>query len=332
MKNIITIALIAMLTLTSAFASGAAEKPADDGTLKVALLLSGPANDQGWNAIAVAGLKAAEEEFGIETSIMENLGIADTEAAYRDYAAQGYDLVIGHGFQFGAPAAKVSKDFPDQYFMATESASQTDNMASYVTSCNEGAYIMGMLAGYMTKTNIVGVEGAMVQPSITKELEAFKIAVAEVNPDAKVLSVYINSYTDVTKGKEAAISMIDQGADVLYHVANQAGTGLIKASEEADILCLGNSYDQNSISPDHVISSTSYDIPNVIVKAIENVKDGTFAGGIYNLGMADDIVQIAPYHGFDEVIPQDVKDAINKRIAEIKDGSFVVPTIESPTN
>jgi basic membrane protein A len=332
MKKFITIVLAIMLTLSGVFASGAQESAADDGTVKVALLLSGPANDQGWNAIAVAGLQAAQEKFGIETSIMENLGITDTEAAYRDYASQGYDLVIGHGFQFGAPAAKVSADFPNQYFMATESASQTENMASYVTSCNEGAYIMGMLAAYMTKSNIVGVEGAMVQPSITKELEAFKLAVAEVNPDIKVLSVYINSYTDVTKGKEAAISMIDQGADVLYHVANQAGTGLIKASEEANILALGNSYDQNSISPDHVVSSTSYDIPNVIVKAIENVINGTFAGGIYNLGMADDIVQIAPYHSFDDVISQEVKDIIAKRISEIKDGSFVVPTIETPTN
>jgi basic membrane protein A len=332
MKKFITIVLAIMLTLSGVFASGAQESASDDGTVKVALLLSGPANDQGWNAIAVAGLQAAQEKFGIETSIMENLGITDTEAAYRDYASQGYDLVIGHGFQFGAPAAKVSADFPNQYFMATESASQTENMASYVTSCNEGAYIMGMLAAYMTKSNIVGVEGAMVQPSITKELEAFKLAVAEVNPDIKVLSVYINSYTDVTKGKEAAISMIDQGADVLYHVANQAGTGLIKASEEANILALGNSYDQNSISPDHVVSSTSYDIPNVIVKAIENVINGTFAGGIYNLGMADDIVQIAPYHSFDDVISQEVKDIIAKRISEIKDGSFVVPTIETPTN
>ncbi len=332
MKKYVVIFLALILSVSSVFASGSSETVADDGSLKVALLLSGPANDQGWNAIAVAGLNDAKEKFGIETSIMENLGITDTEAAFRDYAAQGYDLIIGHGFQFGAPAAKVSNDFPNQYFMATESASQTENMASYVTSCNEGAYIMGMLAGYMTETNIVGVEGAMVQPSITKELEAFKLAVKEVNPECKVLSVYINSYTDVTKGKEAAISMIDQGADVLYHVANQAGTGLIKASEEANILCLGNSYDQNSISPDHVVSSTSYDIPNVIVKAIENVKNGTFAGGIYNLGMADGIVEIAPFHSFDSVIPQDVKDAIAKRIAEIKDGTFVVPTIETPTN
>jgi basic membrane protein A len=331
MKKIITIALIAMLAVTGVFASGSSESSADDGVIKVALLLSGPANDQGWNAIAVAGLKDAEEKFGIEKSIMENLGIADTEAAYRDYASQGYDLIIGHGYQFGSPAAKVSKDFPDQYFMATESASQSDNMASYVTSCNEGAYIMGMIAGYMTKSNIVGVEGAMVQPSITKELEAFKLAVKEVNPSCEVLSVYINTYTDVTKGKEAAISMIDQGADVLYHVANQAGTGLIKASEEANVLCLGNSYDQNSISPDYVISSTVYDIPNVIVKAIENVQNKTFSGGIFNLGMSENIVQIAPYHSFEDTLPQEVKDAVAKRIAEIKDGSFVVPTIESPT-
>lgn len=331
MKKLTAVLMIALMAITGIFASGAKETNKNDDTLKVALILSGPANDQGWNAVAVAGLKAAEEYMEIESSIMENVGIADTESAFRDYAAQGYDLVIGHGFQFGAPAEKVAKEFPDQYFMATEAASQADNMASYVTSCNEGAYIMGMLAGSLTKTNVVGVVGAMVQPSITKELEAFKIAVHEVNPDCKVLSIYINSYTDVTKGKEAAISMIDQGADVLYHVANQAGTGVIKAADENNILCLGNSYDQNSISPNCVVSSTEYNIPQVIVKAIEDVKNKTFKGGVFQLGMAEGIVTIAPYHGFEDKIPQELKDLVNKRIEEIKNKTFSVPLIETPT-
>ncbi|NLC40605.1 MAG: BMP family ABC transporter substrate-binding protein, partial [Clostridiaceae bacterium] len=108
------------------------EGPDTGGVKKAALLLSGPANDQGWNAIAVAGLDALKEQHGVETAFMENVQVADMEAAYNDYASQGFDMVIGHGFQFGEPAAKVSVNYPDQFFMATESSSKSTNMSSYV--------------------------------------------------------------------------------------------------------------------------------------------------------------------------------------------------------
>ena len=208
--------------------SGKSEKNTDKG-LKVALLLSGPANDQGWNATAVEGLNNIKEKHNVETTFMENVTVADMESAYTDYASQGYDLIIGHGFQFGQPAAKVSEMFPEQSFMATESNSKSSNMSSYVMSCEQGGYLMGALAALTSETKVIGVIGGMEQPSIIKEVEAFKIAAKEINPDIKILESYVNSFTDVTAGKAAAISMLDQDADVLYQVANQAGTGVIKS-------------------------------------------------------------------------------------------------------
>lgn len=302
-----------------------------DQPLKVALLLSGPANDQGWNAIAVAGLVAAEEEYGIESAYMENVDIADTEAAYTDYAAQGYDLIIGHGFQFGEPAVNASAKFPDQFFMATEAASQSENMASYVMSCEEGAYLMGILCASMSETGKIGVVGGFEQPSIVKEVEAFKVAAKSVNPDIVVYSAYINTYTDVTAGKAAAESMIDQGADVLYHVANQAGTGVIKAAEENGLLACGNSYDQNSIAPDTVMCSTVYNMPQVILTAVDDVRNGRFEGGVFYLGMDDSVVDIASYNSFEDRIPEEVKAKVAEIKASILDGSFEVPLIETST-
>jgi len=310
-------------------ASAAAKQK--DKPLKVALLLSGPANDQGWNAIALAGLQAAEKEYGIETAYMEHVSIADTEAAYTDYAAQGYDLIIGHGYQFGDPAVRVSNKFPNTYFMATEASSQSKNAASYVMSCHQGAYLMGILCGSMSKTGKIGVVGGFEQPSIVKEVEAFKLAAKRVNPDIVVFEAYINSYTDVTAGKAAADSMIDRGADVLYHVANQAGTGVIKAAEENGLLACGNSYDQNSIAPNTVMCSTVYNMPQVILTAVGQVRDGTFGGGVYQLGMAHNVVDIAPYHSFEDKIPAETKDLIAEIKAQIVDGSFEVPLIETPT-
>lgn len=314
---------------TSAGSGGGAA--AEGKPLKVALILSGPANDQGWNAIALEGLQAAEAEFGVETAYMENVDFADSEAAFRDYAAQGYDLVIGHGFQYGEPAQKVSADFPDTYFMATEADSQSDNMASYVMSCEQGAYLMGMLCAGMSESGIIGVVGGFEQPSITKEHEAFKLGAKEINPDIQVLEVYINSYTDAGLGKEAGESMIRQGADVLYHVANQAGTGTITAAQENNILACGNSYDQASIAPDTIMCSTVYSMPNVIKTAVKAVIDGEYKGGVYNLGMAEDVVSIAGYGNFADKIPAELQEAIAEKEKAIIDGSFTVPVITAST-
>lgn len=312
--------------------SGEGKGEQGSAKLKVALILSGPANDQGWNAIALEGLQAAEAEYGVETTYMENVDLADSEAAYRDYAAQGYDLVIGHGFQFGEPAARVSADFPNAYFLATESDTHTDNMSSYVMSCEQGAYLMGMLCAGMSESGTIGVVGGMQQPSIVKEHEAFKLGAKEINPDIKVLEIYVESFTDAGLGKEAGESMIRQGADVLYQVANQAGTGTITAAQENEILACGNSYDQAPIAPETIMCSTVYSMPNVIKSAVKSVIDGNFEGGVFNLGIKEDVVDITGYGNFADKIPKELQDKIEEKKAAIADGSFEVPVITKSTN
>ena len=305
------------------------ESSASDKPDSMALLLSGPANDQGWNAVAVSGLEATAEKFGLETTIMENVQIADMESAYRQLAAEGYDIVIGHGYQFGEPAAKISAEFPNQYFLATESASESENMASYVMACEQGAYIMGLLSASMSESGVIGVVGGFEQPSIIKELEAFKLAAKTVNPDIQVLEVYINSFVDTNLGYEAAMTMINQGADVMYHVANQAGNGVLKACEEKDVLCCGNSFDQNSIAPDHVLCSTIYNMDQVMITAVGSILDGTFKGGVYNLGMDKNVVEISGYHGLEDQVPQEVRDLVAENIEKITSGELEVPVISA---
>lgn len=334
MMKKITAALLVMTCTLSLFGCGNGQENPSDTSEKpksMALLLSGPANDQGWNAVAVGGLEATAEKFGLETTIMENVQIADTESAYRQLAADGYDIIIGHGYQFGEPAAKISAEFPEQYFLATEAASESENMASYVMACEQGAYIMGLLSASMSESNVIGVVGGFEQPSITKELEAFKLAAKSVNPDIKVLEVYINSFVDTNLGYEAAMTMIDQGADVVYHVANQAGNGVLKACEEKDVLCCGNSFDQNSIAPKHVLASTIYNMDQVMITAVGSILDGTFKGGVYNLGMDKDVVEISGYHDLESTIPQEVRDLIADNIAKITSGELEVPVISTPT-
>nr|WP_319776386.1 BMP family protein [uncultured Sphaerochaeta sp.] len=330
-KTLLVACLVLVLGSSLLFAGGAAEKDESDGKMKVALLLSGPANDQGWNAVAFAGLKEAEEKYNLQTAYSENVGIADGEAAFRDYAAQGYDLVIGHGFQFGEPAVRVSAQFPNTKFMAIESNAYSDNAASYVMACEEAGYLMGMLAASLSESGTIGIVGGFEQPSIVKVLEAYKIGAKAVNPSIKVLEAYVSSFTDVALGKEAALSMADQGADVLSHCANQAGTGVIKAAEERGLLATGDSYDQNSIAPDTVVASTIYSVPALVLTAVEKVSTDTYEGGVFNLGMQDGVVDISGYNSFENKIPQDVKDMVASTRKQILDGSFTVPLVETRT-
>jgi basic membrane protein A len=239
--------------------------------------------------------------------------------------------VIGHGFQFGEPAVRVSSQFPDTKFMAIESNVYSDNAASYVMACEEAGYLMGMLAASMSESGTIGIVGGFEQPSIVKVLEAYKIGAKAVNPSIKVLEAYVSSFTDVALGKEAALSMADQGADVLSHCANQAGTGVIKAAEERGLLATGDSYDQNSIAPDTVMASTIYSVPALVLTAVEKVSTDTYEGGVFNLGMKDGVVDISGYNSFEDKIPQDVKDLIASTRQQILDGSFTVPLIETRT-
>ena len=127
------------------------------------------------------------------------------------------------------------------------------------------------------------------------------------------------------------MSMIGQNADVLYQVANQAGTGVIMAAQENGLFCCGNSYDQNSIAPDNVLCSTVYNMTEVILNAVGRVKDGTFTGGVFYLGMQDNVVDISGYNGLADKIPQAVQDLIAEKKAAIIDGSFEVPLIVTPS-
>jgi basic membrane protein A len=333
MKKLFAAALI--LCCAGMFFSGCRKDKAagDKGDkMKVALLLSGPANDQGWNATAFEGLKTAEEKYDLVTAYTENLGVPDGDGAYTDYASQGYDLIIGHGFQFGDPAVRVSGKFPKAKFMAIESNVFSDNAASYVMACEEAGYLMGILSAAMSKTGKIGMVGGFEQPSIVKVVEAYKLGAKLVNPDIVIYEMYINSFTDVALGKEAGLSIADRGADVISHIANQAGTGVIKAAEERGLLSTGDSYDQNSIAPDTVICSTIYSVPQLVLSAVEKVKTGTFTGGVFNMGMKDGVVDIAPYHGFEDKIPQDLKDLIAAYKTRIISGEFTVPLIETRTN
>lgn len=316
---------------TAAEASGTTAAGETSGkSYKVALCLSGAANDMGWCQVAYEGLQILANDYGCETAYTENLTPDDIEAAFADYAANGYDVVIGHGYEFGDPAIAVAEEYPDTKFIVTEGEVSSDNVASYVSKCEEGGYIMGMLAAEMTESGKVGFIGPIQGASLVKIMNGFIDGAKSVNPDIEVQTAWTGSFTDTALGKEAAQAMIDNGADVIGHCANESGTGAINAAKEAGVFATGDSYDQNSLAPDTVISSSVYHIPHVIEVAFQTVLDGSFDGGIYQLGMKEGAVSVAPYHNLDSQIPDEVKQAISDKIKEIEEGTFTVPCDTKP--
>mgnify|MGYP002589677076 CR=1 FL=1 len=218
MKKLVAMALsltlaVSMLTAcggtkeTTAETSGETTAAADGESLKVALCVTGAVNDMGFCQSAYEGLVLLEEKYGAEIAYTENLQAADMAAAFTDYAANGYDIVIGHGFQFGDPALEVGAQYPDTTFICTEADVASDNVASYVMSCEQGGYIEGMLAASMTKSNKIGFIGPIEGASLIKIMNGFEDGAKSINPDIEVQTAWTGSFTDTALAKEAAQAM-----------------------------------------------------------------------------------------------------------------------------
>lgn len=293
--------------------------------LKVALCVTGAVNDMGWCQSAYEGLKLVEKDLGCEIAYTENVGAADMVATFTDYAANGYDVVIGHGFQFGDPALEVGELYPDTKFICIEAEAAADNVASYVMKCEETGYLEGMLAASMSKSGKLGFIGPIQGASLVKIMNGYEDGAKEVNPDIEVQTAWTGSFTDTALAKEAATAMIENGADVIGHCANECGTGALNAAQDAGIYATGDSYDQYELAPKAILTSAIYNLPELIKTAVSDIQSGKFEGAVKQLGMAEGIVELAPYHDMETVIPDEVKTLIDEKIAAIKSGEFVVP-------
>lgn len=290
--------------------------------LKAAICLSGAINDMGWNQSAYDGFIAACEKYGItETAYTENLEAADIAAAFADYAANGYNVVIGHGFEFGDPALEVAEQYPDVTFICTEANASADNVASYVMACEQTAYVEGVIAASMSKSGVIGMVAPIQGGSLIKIVNGYEDGAKSVNPDIEYKTAWTNDYVDTQLAMEAANAMIDAGADVIKHCANACGTGAINAAIEAGIYCQGDSYDQQSLAPDNMLESAIYNLDVVLDIALGDVVNGTFVGDVYNLGMADGAVEMS---ALSDLVPDDVKALAQETIDGIISGKIEV--------
>lgn len=316
MKKLVVMGLA--MAMTAAMVNGVCTQPvqaADGEGLKVALLLSGAANDQGWNQTAYEGTQKACEKYGYELAYTENLEVADISAAFADYASAGYDVVIGHGYEFGDPALEVAETYPDTKFICTEADASADNVASYVMACEQTAYVEGIIAASTSESGKLGAIGPIPGDSLVKIINGYEDGAKSVNPDIEVQTAWTNSFVDTQLAQEAAKAMIDNGVDVIKHCANACGNGAMTAAVEAGIWCQGDSYDQSSLAPDNILDFAIYNLDVVIDTALGSVADGSFEGDVYNLGMADGAVEVLLSDNLSDDVKATAQDAIDKIVS-----------------
>lgn len=292
--------------------------------IKVALVLPGPVTDGTFNSAAAQGIKQAQEKYpNIQVSIRENTSVAESQEALASYARDGYDVVIGHGFQFADPAKRIHKRYPKTWFIInTAKASEAPNLASFDNRWGDAGYIAGAVAGLLTKSGTIGNIPAIPVPTIQEYDEGFAMGAKRVKPDVKVVSAYVGSFTDIAKAKEITSSMIDGGADVVSGIGNENVLGTLQAAKEKGALMIGTAFDAAEMAPDTIVTTALINFYVNIDMAIGKVIDGSIEPKNYLLGLNDNGIGLAPYRKFDAVLTDAQKTEVQKIIDGIRDGSI----------
>jgi basic membrane protein A len=321
----VVLLLVAILATACGGAATPTAAPKSKGS--VAMILAGPIGDQAWNTKAYLALQKYEKD-GYKTAYVDQVPDVDNEGHLRTFAQQGYTLIVGHGFTFVDPVMKVAPEFPNSNFFITaglppEGVQVPKNIGFLQYKSEQASYLAGMLAGYMSKSGVIGYVGAQATPICLADLAGYKMGAREVNPNIKVMSVWTGVWDDPAKGKEAALAMIDNGADVLIHDADLTGTGALQAAKERGAYAIGMVDDQSSIAPDLFLTSVMLNITRAIEDQMGFVEKGTF-GGVYTPGIKEGVIDIAP---IGKAVPADIAKKIMDRRQEIIDGKFQVQSI-----
>ena len=298
---------------------GNAQKPKEK--IKVAMLLVGPKNDGGWSQAHYEGLMYLKDhDPNVEVAYSENVPEgAPAEKVLRDYCNQGYKVIFGTSFGFMDPMVNVSKDYPDVVFEHCSGYKTTKNMGTYFGRMYQPDYLAGLVAGMMTKTNYIGFVAPFSIPEVVREIDAFTIGVREVNPKAEVHVVWLNTWFDPTKEGNAAKTFIANGADII--ASGMDSPAPLVEAQKAGIYAIGYDRDMESYAPKAVLTSRIWHWGVFYTQCLKEVEDGTWKPTQYWGGMKDGIVSLAP---FGPMVPEKVKQYVEKREEEIKNGTFKV--------
>jgi basic membrane lipoprotein Med (substrate-binding protein (PBP1-ABC) superfamily) len=295
--------------------------------LKVAGVFGTPIEEPWVNQIHVAILKA-KTELGVEYVWSENVKASDFGRVLREHAQKGANLVMGDAFTDEDASRRAAKAYADVAFVMGSGVGPADpNFGVFDNWIHEPAYLCGMIAGKLTKSNTIGAVAAMAIPEVNRLVNAYRAGAREVNKNVKCKVSFLDSFFDPPKAKEAALAQIEAGVDAVY----AERFGVIEAAHDKGIVAFSNMSDQSSIAPDTVVTGPIWDMwPTVshVVKLVEAHLDTAQDFGGYSY-MGKGGSYLAPYHAWESKLSAEIKDMVAKRTQEIKDGAFRVDVDEA---
>lgn len=311
------------------------EAPAQDAgeALKIGMVTDvGGVNDNSFNESAWEGLQRAQSELGMEVQYAESKSDADYEPNLNRFARGGFNLTWGIGFLMEDAIKNTATAIPDSNFAIIDSSLGGEipsNVAAVTFKEHEGSFLMGVIAGKMTKTNKVGFVGGVKFALIEKFEYGFRAGVKAVNPNAEVIVNYVGAFDKPDQGKTFAATMYDSGVDIIFHASGATGDGVFaEAKERGNVWVIGVDKDQSFLAPEQTLSSMVKRVDVAVYTVAEQLKNGQFPGGKETvLGMAEEGVGIAPTS--DKNVPQDVLATVDEYKGKIQAGEIKVPQNEA---
>jgi len=320
--RVFALAALCATTLAACSKDAANGDDSDKPEFRVALLTPGPISDKAWNGGAYEGLLSVRDSLGASISHIQTKTPADFEENFRQYGAQGYRLVIGHGFEFQVAALRVAPDYPGTIYICTSGDSTAANVSGMNFAFEEASFQAGMIAGELTQSGVIGAIGGTELPPVRASFLAFERGAKLINPSVTVLISYLGTWDDVAAGKEQALAQIARGADIVFQNSDAAGLGIFAAAREKNVLAFGANTDQNDIAPDHILGSVVIDWPKVMLTVAREVQDTAYRGTVYQFGMRRDMVNLVLNPALASRIPAELRARVDSVGVEIRAGRF----------
>lgn len=324
-RSRIILTLVVFAAFTWVFYSGGGLQPAKAEAaeaLKAAFIYVGPIGDLGWSWEHDRGRKMLDTEFGdkVKTAYIESVPEGpDAARVIRQYAQQGYKVIFATSFGYMDPMLEVARDFPGVFFEHCSGYKTAPNMSTYFGRMYQPRYLSGIVAGKMTKTNVIGYVAAFPIPEVIRGINAFTLGARSVNPSAQVRVVWTSTWFDPVKEREAAVALLDAGADMIAQ--HQDTTEPQKAAKERGLMSIGYDSDMRGFVGDSVLASPIWNWGSYYVNTVNAILNGTWKTHQYWGGLKEGIVQLSDYS---PKVPQAVRGMVAAKQQEILNGTWDV--------
>lgn len=323
MRLLLPVVVVAV-GMTATACSSSPSGPSSSGTLKVALVAPSAVNDLAFTQSMVAALDSMKSSYHLQIKISDNeFTVSDAANLMRQYASQGYNLIIAHGSQYGSTVQQLAPQFP-KVSWAWGTAGSTfnqPNIFAYQANSNEGGYVQGYMAGMLSKSHTIGIIGPIDVGDAQLYVDGFKAGVLAEDPTATVHVSFTGSFSDVSLMSSAAKAYVADGADVLTG-SSQSVVGAIGVAKADNVAWFGTQWDQSSLAPSQVVSCQVYNWVPVLKQIFTAIRGGTVGGATYTISLANNGEKISFNPSYP--LPANVKSQAQSLVTQIVNGSLTV--------